>query len=206
MGGRRPPTNFLTHTVYSYRIEQAIRAAAVLHKDIFRRGLLKLPYVTHLIAVAWLVRDYCDQEDVIVAALLHDTLEDTDYTAAELEEDFGEKVRKLVETLTEPKDLATWKERKDAYLEQLKKGPDEALIIAAADKIHNMRCIVEQYYDDHNRFLKDFPGSLDERALGYQNLSNLLNRRLNNDIIGEFNHVYTEYKNFLAYVKKGQKD
>jgi len=196
--------------VYSYRIEQAIRAATVLHKDQVRRGVPPLPYITHLFAVAWMVRDYTKDENIVIAAFLHDVLEDTSYTAAELEEDFGEQVRNLVVALTEPKEkdgkALTWKERKDAYLAGLKKAPTEALTIAAADKIHNMRCIVEQYYDDHSRFLVDFPGSLEERALGYQDLSNLLNRQLDNAIIGEFNHVYTEYKNFLGNVKRSQEN
>lgn len=194
--------------MYSYRLEQAIRAAAVLHKDQKRRGKLPLPYITHLAAVAWLVSDYTDHEDTVIAAWLHDTLEDTDYTAEELEEDFGRDVRRIVETLSEPKERdgkkLPWKERKLAYLEQLKAGPDEALLVAAADKIHNMRSIVEEYYDNHEGFIKDFSGSLDERAMRYQDLSNLLNRRLQNDIIAEFNHVYTEYKNFLVHVKKSE--
>ena len=194
--------------MYSYRLEQAIRAAAVLHKDQTRRGKVPLPYVTHLAAVAWLVADYSKNEDCIIAAWLHDTLEDTEYTAEELEEDFGEKVRKIVETVSEPKtkdgEELSWKERKSTYLEQLKAGPDDALLIAAADKIHNMRSIVEEYYDNHEGFIKDFSGSLDERAMRYQELSNLLNRRLQNDIIAEFNHVYSEYKNFLSHVKRNQ--
>ena len=172
--------------MYSYRIEQAIRAAALLHEGQKRRGKVPLPYVTHLAAVAWIVSDYTNSEDAIVSAWLHDTLEDTDYTTEELEDD-----KKL-----------TWAESKEAYNEQLKTGPDEALILAAADKIHNMRSIVEEYHGNHKAFLKDFPGDLNERALRYQNLSNILNRRLTNDIIAEFNHVYTEYKNFLSHVKK----
>lgn len=194
--------------MYSYRLEQAIRAAAVLHKDQLRRGRAPLPYITHLAAVAWLVNDYTDKEDTVIAAWLHDTLEDTDYTEAELEEDFGEKVCKLVLTVSEPKEKdgkkLSLKEKRGAYLEKIKSGPEEALIISAADKIHNMRTIVEQYYDDHARFLADFPASLDESAMRYQELSNILNRRLTNDIIAEFNHVYTEYKNFLAHVKRSQ--
>jgi len=194
--------------VYSYRIEQAIRAAAILHEDQKRRGKVPLPYVTHLAAVAWIVSDYTDSEDTIVGAWLHDTLEDTDYTREELEEDFGHEVKKIVEAVTEPKEKdgkkLTWAESKEAYNEQLKIGPEEALVISAADKIHNMRSIVEEYHDNQKAFLKDFPGDLDERALRYQNLSNILNRRLTNDIIAEFNHVYSEYKNFLAYVKRIQ--
>jgi len=192
--------------VYSYRIEQAIRAAAILHEGQKRRGKVPLPYVTHLAAVAWIVSDYTDNEDTIVGAWLHDTLEDTDYTREELEEDFGHEVKKIVEAVTEPKEKdgkkLSWADSKEAYNEQLKVGPEEALVISAADKIHNMRSIVEEYHDNQKAFLRDFPGDLDERALRYQNLSNILNRRLTNDIIAEFNHVYSEYKNFLGHVSK----
>lgn len=190
---------------YSYRIEQAIRAASVLHKDQVRRGDTPFPYVTHLFAVALLVADYTDSEDALVAALLHDTLEDTDYTADELNDDFGGKVMDIVLEVTEPKHDGTkqnWKERKQAYLKQLKTASQEALIVAAADKIHNMRCIVEEYYDDPARFHADFGGSLDDRVLAYQEMSNIFNRSLTNDIVHEFNHVFEEYKNFIAHAIK----
>lgn len=196
--------------MYSYRLEQAIRAAAVLHKDQMRNGAPPLPYVTHLTAVAWLTNDYTDDEDTVIAAWLHDTIEDTDYTFEELEEDFGEKVRKIVEAVTEPKEKngkkLSWLEKKETYLEQLEKGPKEALIVAVADKIHNLRCIVEQYQDKPQSFMKDFGGSLEERGVRYQKLSNLFNRKLDNDILSEFNHVYNEYKNFLAKVEKNEKN
>ncbi len=192
--------------MYSYRLEQAIRAAAVLHKDQLRKGAMPLPYVTHLYAVAWIVADYTDSEDTVIAALLQDTLEDTSYTPDELREDFGSNVLKIVEYVTEPKVLEdkkpSWIDRKLAYVKMLKNAPEEALLIAAADKINNMRSWVEQYYDDHARFMKDFGTNLDDRIVFYQNLSNVLNSRLKNDIIAEFNHVYTEYKNFIANVKK----
>ena len=86
--------------MYSYRIEQAIRAASVLHKNQLRKGSMPFPYITHLVATAFTLMDYTDDEDVIIAALLHDTLEDTDYTIDELQEDFGGKVRELVEAVT----------------------------------------------------------------------------------------------------------
>lgn len=195
--------------MYTYRIEQAIRAAAVLHKDQLRKGAAPLPYVTHLYAVATIVGDYTDNEDTIIGALLHDTIEDTDYTADELKEDFGDNVKKIVIALSEPKrtkaNKMTWKEQKTVYAEQLKTAPVATLTIVAADKIHNMRTIVEEYFDDYTRFLKDFPGSLDDRALIYQDISNVLNSRLKNSIISEFNHVYTEYKNFILDVKKSKK-
>lgn len=194
--------------MYSYRIEQAIRAAAVLHREQNRKGSMPFPYVTHLFSVATMLPDYTTDEDVIVAALLHDTIEDTDYTLAELEEDFGGRVREIVDTLSEPKEVngvkLSWSERKKTYAKQLKNGPKEAVLIAAVDKIHNFRTSVEEYYDEHNRFLTDFGKNLDERIEVYQIIANVINNRLEGAILNEFNHVFEEYKNFIYAIKKDQ--
>lgn len=195
--------------MYSYKVEQAIRAASVLHQDQLRKGSLPLPYISHLMAVALILNDYTRDEDTIVAALLHDTLEDTDYTIEELREDFGGPVAEIVLALTEPKTdnkgvKYTWMEKKRAYAKQLKQGPEAAVMISAADKSHNFRCFVEEYYEDHQRFLQDFGPNLNDRLEAYQNIANAINSRLKNDIVHEFNHTFTEYKNFLADVEKTQ--
>lgn len=192
--------------MYTYRIEQAIRAAAILHKDQLRRGSMPFPFVTHLMATAFTLIDYTTDEDVIIAALLHDTIEDTDYTIEELQEDFGGRVRDMVETLTEPQPATdnsmTWKERKLIYARQLKKGSEEALLIAAADKIHNFRTTVEDYADAHERFFQDFGKNFDDRIEVYQTIANVINSRLRSPIVNEFNHVFEQYKQFLYEVKR----
>ena len=196
--------------MYSYRIEQALRAATILHKDQVRKGSVPIPYVSHLCAVALIINDYTDKEDVLIAGLLDDTLEDTDYTAQELQDDFGGTVREIVEAVSEPKtnefNQLSWRDQKQYYAKMLRKASPEALIVAAADKIHNMRAIVEEYYDDHVRFMADFKGSLEDRVMMYQDISNAINRNLKNDIIHEFNHVFEEYKNFVIDVKKTKED
>lgn len=192
--------------MYTYKIEQAIKAAALLHSEHWRKGDVPIPYITHLMAVTIILRDYTRDEDTLVAALLHDTLEDTDYTAEEMEGDFGKKVTEIVQTLSEPthdrKNKLTWTERKKAYAEQIKKGPIEAVYIAAADKCHNFRSIVDDYYGNHNSFLRDFGKSLDDRIEVYQSISNAINSRLKDGIVHEFNHTFDAYKNFIFDVKK----
>jgi (p)ppGpp synthase/HD superfamily hydrolase len=192
--------------MYSYKVEQAIRAATILHQDQLRMGTLPLPYISHLMAVVLILSDYTDDEDTIVAAFLHDTLEDTDYTAEELQEDFGGPVKELVLTLTEPKVIGerklSWIDRKREYNSQLKKGSEKALMIAAADKSHNFRTVVEEYSEDHKRFLADFGPQTSDRMEIYQTMANTLNSRLKSDIVHEFNHTFTEYKNFLINVEK----
>ena len=192
--------------MYSYKVEQAIRASSILHQDQLRMGSLPLPYISHLMAVVLILSDYTDNEDTIVAAFLHDALEDTDYTLEELQEDFGGPVAELVLTLTEPKTIGgvkiSWLERKKAYIKQLKSGSQAALMIAAADKAHNFRTMVEEYHDDHKRFIQDFGPQLEERMEAYQGMANVINSRLKSDIVHEFNHTFKEYKQFLIDVEK----
>ncbi|HEY0964629.1 MAG TPA: HD domain-containing protein [Candidatus Paceibacterota bacterium] len=194
--------------MYSYKIEQAIRASSILHQDQLRMGSLPLPFISHLMAVALILTDYTDDEDTIVAAFLHDTLEDTDYSEEELREDFGGPVTELVLALSEPKThngvKLTWLDKKKAYIKQLKNGPEKALLIAAADKAHNFRTVVEEYHDDHKRFIQDFGPHLEERMEAYQGMANVINSRLKNKIVHEFNHTFNEYKQFLLDVEKSQ--
>jgi (p)ppGpp synthase/HD superfamily hydrolase len=153
-----------------------------------------------------IVSDYTADENTIVAALLHDTLEDSDYTEKELEDDFGGHVMEIVRSITEPplksNDRQGVGEQKKQYLKQLKHASESALIVVAADKIHNMRSVVEEYFDNHSGFLADFGSSLDDRLRMYQEISNTLNRILKNAILAEFNSVFTEYKHFIHDVEK----
>ncbi len=154
----------------------------------------------------FILRDYTTDEDTLVAGLLHDTIEDTDYTTEELSEDFGGVVAELVIALSEPKSEGdkklSWIDKKRAYAKQLRKAPEKALMIAAADKAHNFRSTVEEYYDDHARYVQDFGSHIELRLEAYQNIANALNSRLKNDIVHEFNHTFEEYKQFLFNVQK----
>ena len=192
--------------MYTYKIEQAIKAAALLHQDQLRKGSIQLPYVTHLMTVMMMVRDYTSDETTLVAALLHDTLEDTDYTVEEIKADFGDQVATIVQTVTEPEfdgeRKLSWLETKKMYATQLRKGPLEAVMIAAADKAHNFRSMIDEYYEDHNRFLKDFGTNLDTRLEAYQNIANVINSRLAGGIVHEFNHTFEAYKDFLYDVQE----
>lgn len=194
--------------MYTYKIEQAIRAVTILHEDQLRRGSIPLPYVSHLFAVMVILRDYTTDEDTLVAALLHDTIEDTDYTLQELKDDFGGPIAEIVMDVTEPKysgdEKLTWLERKKAYIKQLKKAGQKSLMVCAADKIHNLRSIVEEYHDSYDRYVQEFGYNFNERLEVHQAISNVLNSRLKNDILHEFNNTFTEYKNFLINVQESQ--
>jgi guanosine-3',5'-bis(diphosphate) 3'-pyrophosphohydrolase len=90
-------------------IFETLLFAAEKHKDQRRKGVDASPYINHPIAVAYYLTRYCDVLDVtvVIAAILHDTLEDTDTTPQEIEEKFGPEVLRLVQEVTDDKNLPT---------------------------------------------------------------------------------------------------
>ena len=191
---------------YTYTIEKAIRAAAVLHAGQVRKGPVPYPYITHLFAVAMIVADYTDEENTIAAALLSNTLSDTDYTPRELEDDFGGDIKDLVMSVTEYGNDATDRkaivEQKRSFLRTLKNAKEDTFIILSASKIHTMRTIVEEYLEDIPAFVADFGPNQDEELFFYQEVNNALNRHMQSPILAEFNDVFTEYKNFIHAVNQ----
>ncbi|MBU6321373.1 MAG: bifunctional (p)ppGpp synthetase/guanosine-3',5'-bis(diphosphate) 3'-pyrophosphohydrolase [Patescibacteria group bacterium] len=138
------------------QIKAAIRFAAEKHRAQVRLGAERTPYIAHLVSVALLVAEDGAEDDVVTAALLHDTLEDTDTTRAELVERFNERVAELVEDVTEDKALS-WEERRARYLEHLEHAAsDDALLIAIADKIDNIEDKLETIEREGPAFLSGF--------------------------------------------------
>lgn len=128
---------------YSRRLDEAVQLALDAFRDKVRKGT-EIPYVTHLFSVMCLVAEYGGDEDQLVAAVLHDWLEDVEGAdPAELQARFGPRVTRLVlalsDSTTHPK--PPWSERKQAYLAHLRQEPAELKLISAADKLHNCMSI-----------------------------------------------------------------
>ncbi len=124
------------------RFERALTWAAQLHRAQVRKATL-VPYVSHLLAVCSIVLEHGGDEDQAITALLHDAIEDQDVWDHEIAARFGPRVAALVRACSEDEDwsMAPWRVRKDEYLAQLASDalPDGALLVAAADKLHNAR-------------------------------------------------------------------
>ncbi len=143
-------------------IKKAIQFAARKHHGHFRAESEPLPYITHLFSTALLVAEDDADDEVVMAALLHDTLEDTKTTRDELVQNFGERVATIVEEVTEPREEAgkplEWKERKKRYLAQLELGSLEALTVAIADKVDNIESKLDAIAGEGQSFIKRFGG------------------------------------------------
>ncbi|MGV8041032.1 MAG: HD domain-containing protein [Thermoanaerobaculaceae bacterium] len=130
------------------RFEQALVLAARLHRRQNRKGT-SVPYVAHLLGVCGIVLEHGGGEDEAIAALLHDAVEDQGGAATfeRVRGLFGEEVAAIVSACTDawttPK--PPWKQRKQAYLDRLSGEDGAALLVAAADKLYNLRSVVEAY-------------------------------------------------------------
>ena len=182
--------------ILSAKIERAIAVAAKYHHGQFRRGDQALPYIMHPFSVAMMLFEYTDDEDVVVAALLHDTLEDTVYTTALLERDFGARVKEIVLTVTEDKQLP-WRKQKEGYIKNLKVAGKEALLVAAADKIHNLRSHVDEAKISGAEYWDLFKMSVEEYMWFYGEVLKVLQDRLDSDIVKRLEILYAEARSYF---------
>lgn len=126
-------------------INKAIAFAVKAHKGQPRKGT-EIPYIFHPLEVGMIVSRITDDEEVIAAAVLHDTVEDCDaVTLDDIRREFGDRVARIVGLESEDKDKS-WEERKAATVCSLKKEPmREAKIVALGDKLSNIRCFYADY-------------------------------------------------------------
>lgn len=125
-------------------LDKAIEFATKAHEGQYRKGT-KRPYIVHPIAVADIVMTLTWDEEVICAAVLHDTIEDCPGVTEEvLRREFGDRVASLVQAESEDKSK-TWEERKGATIRRLEHAPRNIQLIALADKLANMRDIDREY-------------------------------------------------------------
>lgn len=124
------------------KLMQAITYATIKH-DGQRRKVDRTPYISHPYRVAMTLKIAGYENEVVIAGLLHDVVEDTDGTLIEIKDLFGEQVKKLVAYATEPKKTIPWEERKRHTIDGIKHAPLSAKLVVCADKIDNLQSILE---------------------------------------------------------------
>jgi (p)ppGpp synthase/HD superfamily hydrolase len=117
---------------------KAVEFATRAHSGQYRKGT-RVPYVLHPLRVAQILIEAESTDAVVVAGILHDTVEDTAVTLADIREAFGGEVSRLVESVSEPDKRAPWEERKQHTIATLRSAGHDTLLIACADKLDNLR-------------------------------------------------------------------
>jgi (p)ppGpp synthase/HD superfamily hydrolase len=139
---RERPSHEPPRFTYGERFADALAFAAECHAAQARKGN-GVPYVTHVLAVASFVGEFGGDEDQAIAGLLHDTMEDSGVTAAELAARFGARVASIVEACTDTTEhpKPPWRERKERHVAHLRAASADVKLVVAADKLHNMQSI-----------------------------------------------------------------
>jgi len=162
--------------------ENAIRLGA-LFQDAFayaadahanqRRKASGTPYISHPMQVAGLALEHGADEELAAAALLHDVIEDTPTTHAELAERFTRRIADIVRACSDTEDheeKSAWRPRKEAYLAHLRTESVDAALVSCADKVHNARSILSDLRTQGPSSFDRFTGKRDGTLWYYRAL------------------------------------
>ncbi len=130
-------------------LDRAIIFAVKAHHNSERRGK-GFPYIVHPMEAVEIVATITSDQELLAAAVLHDTVEDTDVTLEDIRHEFGDRVASIVEAESDKNiegvsETDTWMERKQAAIDRLRQAPLDAKIVAMGDKLSNMRAIYRDY-------------------------------------------------------------
>ncbi|MGD0348622.1 MAG: HD domain-containing protein [Terracidiphilus sp.] len=188
--------------VLTERFTQAVECARLLHTE-YRKGT-GIPYMAHLIGVAALVMGAAGgpvpvTEDMVIAALLHDAVEDHGGTPRlhEIEARFGANVARMVaglsDTFAEDHDKKEgWEDRKKNYLARLRGESDDVLLISAADKLYNAKAILDDFKEIGPKIFERFKRGKDQQLWYFDELLKIFRVHPPNRIVNDLESVVKE--------------
>jgi (p)ppGpp synthase/HD superfamily hydrolase len=193
-------------TILTDRFDRALLYATHVHGGQVRKGT-STPYVAHLLAVSATVLEYGGDEDLAIAALLHDSVEDQGGRARleDVRNRFGARVARVVEACSDSladtgagERKAHWQERKDKYLAHLQIADEDILHVSLADKIHNARSILRDLRKPEigEKIWSRFSQPKERTLWYYESLAEIFRKRLPGQLAEELGEI-------VAVLKKG---
>ena len=173
-------------SAFSARFDAALSFAAVAHRHQVRKGsdAPGVPYIIHPMHVATILLRHGFGEDLVIAGLLHDTVEDCDVTLDTIAHDFGAGVAALVDAVTEKKvdvpggERRPWRQRKQEQLAQLVDASADVAALKAADALHNASCTVADIERHGAAIWARFNASAGETVWYYGEIARACGRQL----------------------------
>ena len=194
---------------FTERLTQAVDYARHLHIE--RRKGTGIPYLAHLFGVASLVMgeaglaDFPVTEDMVVAALLHDAVEDHGGAARleDIRQNFGANVARMIEGLSDtlvedPDAKEPWEQRKQGYIDRVRHEPADVRLISAADKLYNARTILEDYRVIGPEIWRRFKRSRDLQLWYFETILGVFKEAGRNRIVDELERVVGELRQITA--------
>lgn len=193
----------------SPRFERALVLANRLHARQKRKGT-DIPYVAHLMTVAGIVLEAGGDEEMAIAALLHDAVEDQGGkpTLRKIRSLFGKRVADIVAGCTDsdadPK--PPWRQRKEDYIAHLRHASPEVRLVSAADKLHNSRAALSDYRRVGEALWPRFSGRRDGTLWYYRTLVDTFRAAGSNSVVDELGRVVAELERWAAEAERKSSD
>lgn len=173
---------------------RALERASTWHDGQWRRHPTeKIPYIAHPATVGFLLQRAGYSDEIIAAGILHDVIEDCGVTKEEVAANFTPQIAELVAWMSEPKNIPSWKERKEQYRHQLTQASDEALIIKAADCIANLTSLLDALQVDSATWSM-FSASREEKLAHDEAVFEIVSARLDAPIVELFRELHERVK------------
>lgn len=165
-------------------IEKALQVASRAHADQYRKHT-DIPYITHPVAVGMMLMKAGYGDEIVAAGILHDTVEDTSLTLADIEREFGQRVARIVEGCSEPDKSLSWEKRKQHTIEFLKTASEDIKAVAGADKLHNIRSIIYDFEQIGDMVWERFNRGKQDQEWYYRNVVESLGYQSNFRLLDE---------------------
>ena len=182
--------------------EEAIEFAVKAHSGMYRKRE-STPYILHPFEVATIAGTLTSDEEVLAAAILHDTVEDTDATIEEIEKKFGSRVAALVASETEDKRPGippekSWRIRKEESLLNLRNATDPGVkILWLSDKLSNVRSFYRGFRISGHKIWESFhQKDVAQQAWYYRTVEELTDELKNTN-------VWQEYQQYVSLIFEG---
>lgn len=176
-------------------VERAARMAAVAHKDQVRKEG-NTPYIVHPFMIALKLTGLGFPEPVIAAALVHDVPEDTSVTATELRAELGDVVADIVLAVTND-DSLSWEEKKLAYIESVRRGPEGAKAVATADKIHNAESLLAAHAVHGPALWEHFNAGRDKKIWFEERMLEMLRDSWEHPLVDEYESLVIRMRSLV---------
>lgn len=187
------------------KFDEAFLLAHELHRNDVRKGTGK-PYISHLIGVCSLVIDNGGDEEMAIAALLHDAVEDHGGLPmlGQIREHFGERVAHIVDGctdsyVTDASRKDPWRVRKEKYIARVPQEDADVRLVSAADKLYNARTLIRDLRQRGIEALDRFNGGRKDTVWYYDELVTAFRRAGTNDLVEELAIAVDEMKRITGY-------
>lgn len=172
-------------------IDYAIYFATKAHNGQKRKTEKDVDMIFHPFTVGMILQRANAKTNCVIAGILHDVVEDTKYTLEDIQKEFGKEISKIVEEVSENKQLP-WKERKAEAIDKIKTASIEGKLVECADKISNLECLYALYMEQGENVWDSFNKPKEEQKWYYTNMYEavIMNTK-------ESNLLFDRYKRIL---------